>query len=83
MVTTTIHRVGQSYRIKFTGQCLSGGPRTEGYSTAEELAELRTAVEQAQQRIHDLNRETGNVETADHIFARYQEHLQRIDLAAG
>jgi hypothetical protein len=79
MVTTTIHRVGQSYRLKFTGHCLRSGARTDGYFTADELEELRVAVEQAQARIHELNQECGNVERANELFGRYQDQLRQID----
>ena len=82
MITTAIHRVGESYRIKFIGHCLSSGSRTEGYFTANELAELRMAVERAQARIHEMNTESGDIQCADELFARYQEQFRQMLPAA-
>jgi hypothetical protein len=61
MITTTIDRVGQSYRVKFIGHRLRSGALLDGYFSADELGELRAAVEQAQARIHELTSSSGPV----------------------
>jgi hypothetical protein len=51
MITASIERVGDSFRVKFSGHTLVVGPLTEGYFTAAELDELQIAIDWAKRQI--------------------------------